>query len=301
MFGQPSSGLDALLHRPKPTPWQLFIASPCKFSARLLYDLQQQRHTLNRRSRGTRVICISDTHNYQPEIPDGDILIHAGDLTQSGTLDEMSTALSWLRTLTHPSKVIIAGNHDMYLESEERAKLEWKGITYLQDSATEVSLPGENSQWVYGSAWTPTPGTWAFQYARHEDPWTGHLDMRCDILVTHMPPRFHLDVAGYGDDNLLRELWRTRPRLHVFGHIHAGYGRELLVYDRFQALYERICRGPKGWIGGVKAVFDLIEMSARFIGFMIWSRGESGTVLVNAAIVGGLKDTERRRPVVVYL
>ena len=124
--------------------------------------------------------------------------------------------------------------------------------------------------------------------------------MKYDIPVTHVPPRFYLDVAGNGDDNLLGELWRTRPRLHVFGHVHAGYGRELLVCDRFQMLYERICRGSGGLVAGLRAAFDLMEMFALFIGFMVRPRAESGTVLVNAAIVGGLKDTERREPIVVY-
>ena len=122
------------------------------------------------------------------------------------------------------------------VESEDLIKLDWTGITYLQDSSTDICIRGGPNLATWGSPWTRTPGTWAFQYAMHEDPWAGRLEMQYDIQITYMPPRFHLGVAGYSDDSLLEELWRTRPRLHVFGHLHARYGRELLVYDRFQTL-----------------------------------------------------------------
>lgn len=40
-----------------------------------------------------KVICISDTHGNQPPIPPGDLLVHAGDLTEVGTfLKNPSTA-----------------------------------------------------------------------------------------------------------------------------------------------------------------------------------------------------------------
>lgn len=36
-----------------------------------------------------RVACISDTHNNKPELPPDDVLIHAGDLTENGPLNEI--------------------------------------------------------------------------------------------------------------------------------------------------------------------------------------------------------------------
>ncbi len=58
-----------------------------------------------------RIVCISDTHNddCQEHIPQGDILIHAGDLTDDGTFEELRSAFEWISTLTHKVKVIIAG------------------------------------------------------------------------------------------------------------------------------------------------------------------------------------------------
>ena len=52
-----------------------------------------------------------------------------------------------------------------------------------------------------------------------------------DILLTHGPPKGHLDQGGKGCPQLLREIWRVRPRLVVFGHIHEGYEREHISYD----------------------------------------------------------------------
>ena len=39
------------------------------------------------------------------EIPDGDVLIHAGDLTNRGILEEVSEFNTFLGTLPHPHKI----------------------------------------------------------------------------------------------------------------------------------------------------------------------------------------------------
>jgi 3',5'-cyclic AMP phosphodiesterase CpdA len=66
----------------------------------------------------TRIVCISDTHsNYDFILPDGDILIHGGDLTKTGKYDELKKFLNWLKKLTKfRLKIIIAGNHDITLD-----------------------------------------------------------------------------------------------------------------------------------------------------------------------------------------
>ncbi|PYI36505.1 hypothetical protein BP00DRAFT_421451 [Aspergillus indologenus CBS 114.80] len=50
-----------------------------------------------------------------------------------------------------------------------------------------------------------------------------------DIVITHGPPYGILDHVGpdhvsVGCEHLYRAVRRARPRLHVFGHIHEGYG-----------------------------------------------------------------------------
>ncbi|KAL2059036.1 hypothetical protein ABVK25_000328 [Lepraria finkii] len=115
-------GLEALLYRPEPTQWQLFITSPFKYLARSLYGLQQQRHALNRRYGGIQSSVHLRHHKAQPKVPYGDTIIHAGDPTQGGTIEEMSKALSWLSTLPRLRKVIIADNHEMCLKSEDKSQ-----------------------------------------------------------------------------------------------------------------------------------------------------------------------------------
>lgn len=76
------------------------------------------------KSRPIRVVCISDTH-CQPypghvAIPDGDLLIHAGDLCNDGSLHEIQAAVDWLQSLPHAQKVVICGNHDSYFDVRSR-------------------------------------------------------------------------------------------------------------------------------------------------------------------------------------
>ena len=86
---------------------------------------------------GIHVLCISDSHNVRPQLPDGDILLHAGDLTQSGSLEELRSQIEWLDSQPHRFKVVIAGNHDLCLdrskmegddENNEAVKIDWRII-----------------------------------------------------------------------------------------------------------------------------------------------------------------------------
>lgn len=60
-----------------------------------------------------RIVCVSDTHNHGPpsgfQLPKGDILIHAGDLTNRGSYSELSRAAAWLREADFGTKIIVAG------------------------------------------------------------------------------------------------------------------------------------------------------------------------------------------------
>ena len=118
--------------------------------------------------------------------------------------------------------------------------------------------------------------------------------MDTDVLATHMLPQFHHDIAGFGDENLVKERWRTRPRLHLLGNVHRGYGKDYIVYNSFEAWYEDICRG----IGGFST---LQEMFCCPIQHFWSSRAAKGTDLVNIAVIMGIRDTEERRPLVVQL
>ena len=62
----------------------------------------------------TRFVCVSDTHNASPadgafKLPDGDVLVHAGDLTNQGTYAEIRKTLDWIEAADFEAKIVIAG------------------------------------------------------------------------------------------------------------------------------------------------------------------------------------------------
>ncbi|KAN0085819.1 Metallo-dependent phosphatase-like protein [Tylopilus felleus] len=308
------SGLDSLLHRRPPTVWDNIKSDPLLFLAQRVYTSQS---TLSRTSTwGIKVVCISDTHSShhsQPALPTGDILIHSGDLTHSGSFNELRDALDWLSSHPHPIKIFVAGNHDASLADPATWQYilsMYPSLIYLENSFTEVIVRGRALR-IYGSPYTPKHGSWQFQYPRvsprsYSRDQIGHrateiwssIPLLTDIVVTHGPPFSHLDLSRTGCYALLAALWRVRPRLHVFGHIHAARGVERLAWNAAQALYEDICAGRTGWVGLAGLVWWVAveKLRKRF-----WVRdGDGGrTILVNAAAIGGLRDDERKGAVVV--
>lgn len=290
--------LDAILDREHSSGWRNLFTAPLQTIAKNLYQLRSTQSPAIATDAIT-VVCTSDTHNSQPEVPAGDLLIHAGDLTQSGTIQELQTCLNWLNTLPHLHKIAIAGNHDIGLDAakskvDEGRALNWGSVIYLQESSVSLHFHSNRVLNLYGSPWTPKHGNWAFQYPRGMDVWTRTIPLDVDILVTHGPPRFHLDVDDLGDDSLLKEVWRTKPALHVFGHIHEGYGKDCMVFDQLEASYERIGRGEGG-------ILDLLSMACWLVLSQLLPSATGHTWLVNPSAVGGLRDTIRRPPIVVRI
>jgi predicted phosphohydrolase len=302
--------LDAIVHRKRDSWWQRFQQAPCPSLARLMYAQRQQiieHHLSSDTNLGITVVCISDTHNAQPRIPAGDVLIHAGDLTQKGTAEEIQAQLDWLKAQPHRHKVVIAGNHDVLLDREkarefkmadaDRENLRWGSLIYLDRSTTTIRLPAkEIGLSVFGDPRTRRHGNWAFQYEKGTDAFTHQVDSDADILITHSPPRFHLDVANWGDESLMQELWRIQPKLHVVGHIHAGHGRDMLMYDHFEYLYEQICAGRAGIVGLIHMLLILLFQAV--VGL---DRNSKRTILINASCVGGDLDQLCRDAQVVHL
>lgn len=292
--------MESLLARPRPSAWESFLRSPLLYLARKLYSSRniEPRRPL---SDPISIVCVSDTHNSPAELPDGDVLIHAGDLTQSGTFKELQTALDWLKAQPHPHKIVIAGNHDTILDpsgdpGDERARLDWGDITYLCNEFTTVQCANGRRLAVYGSPHSPRYGRWAFQYPRPEDVWAGAVPDGVDILVTHCPPRAHLDMMRLGCSHLLREVWRARPRLHVFGHVHEGYGQEWAGFDGTQAAFEAVVMSR-----GFARIVSLCRLAVEVARGRFRSSKEASCLLVNAAMVGGLWDRESRKPITVVL
>jgi len=295
------------------------LTQPLHLVARLCYHFlaHLRPHRQPRHHKSIRVVCISDTHSLNPgKIPDGDVLIHAGDITAHGTPSELQAAIDLLSTLPHQHKYIIAGNHDTYLDESSRATLpkadqhaniNWKSLTYLQHSTESIYLPCHNrSLHIHGSPQTPLPDpTFAFTYTRSQDAWRNTVPRETDILITHSPPKHHLDLpAALGCEHLATEVARVKPLLHVFGHIHAGRsdfegwvkgGRERIIWDAGQeALQSGLARRARGFVWDFCNVclwWDLGRVLFYGVRAVLWERVWGGrmleyqTIMVNAAMM----------------
>lgn len=176
-----------------------------------------------------RLVLVSDTHNQHGalRLPEGDVLVHAGDFTMRGTEPEVRAFGTWLADQPHRHKVLIAGNHDFLFERDPhlaRALLPPQAH-YLLDS--EVSIGGLR---FWGSPWQPWFLDWAFNLRRGPDlaaKWA-LIPQGVDVLITHGPPMGIADRTVNGENvgcaDLAEAMKRAKPRLSVFGHIHEGYG-----------------------------------------------------------------------------
>lgn len=139
----------------------------------------------------------------------------------------------------------------------------YPSITYLEHESATVHLSDASglptSFNVFASPYSPTTGKWAFGYeslasGRHqavsvvkgaqsettEFPpgdkgellWST-IPSNTDVLITHTPPMGHCD-AGRDDRSckaLRRALRRVRPMMMVCGHVHEGWGAEMIHWE----------------------------------------------------------------------
>ncbi len=177
-----------------------------------------------------RIVCIADTHGSHLEmthpIPDGDILVHAGDICKYGTIGEVQAYNDWIGQFPHPFKILVAGNHDRPFEiSGQLCKDTLTNSIYLENSSVEIE-----GVKFYGTPVQPEFMGWAFNFPpeKREFYWN-QIPEDTDILITHCPPVGILDATIEGDfvgcPLLARRLDQLpNVKLNIFGHIHWSYG-----------------------------------------------------------------------------
>jgi Icc-related predicted phosphoesterase len=215
-----------------------------------------------------KICCISDTHNMHRELDDFfsaenvrrnciDVVVHAGDFTDKGTYGEVEAFVEWFSNLPIKHKVLIAGNHEITLDSHRYNRAP---ATFLPDEADRhradetldlllrAHLKGrlyylENDSVViegvkfYGSPFSVTPPfknqvPWGFQYNETvlAKVWEA-IPADVDVLVTHTPPKGVMDSykkLQRGSASLLEVLPKLDLSLHVFGHVHAQRGAKVV-------------------------------------------------------------------------
>jgi len=176
-----------------------------------------------------RIVAVADTHLFHGDtyaVPDGDVLVHAGDLCRRGDLAELGRAVAWLAALPHRHKIVVAGNHDWaFVHEPAVARTMLGAMTYLEDSG--CTIEGVR---FYGAPWQPAFHDWAFNLPRGEAlaaVWR-KIPSGLDVLITHGPPEGigdgYTPVGRTGCADLRRRVEETAPRLHLFGHIHQDGG-----------------------------------------------------------------------------
>ncbi|KAJ6616515.1 Metallo-dependent phosphatase-like protein [Mycena sp. CBHHK59/15] len=298
----------------------------------IIVQLEYSGHPLPKpdSSAWTRFVLLSDTHAHIFPVPDGDVLLHAGDLTRHGTRRDLRRTMEWLYALPHPLKIIIAGNRDFALDrpwydvnwKRTQPKAEepvWEppdgimtllngpravaaNVVYLQDEQHKFRVREGGKEWsVFGSPKTPNFGTRvrAFGYNSVDSPAVVSTFPQTDILLTHGPPHGVLDLTSQdtcaGCPALAARLPALRPRLHAFGHIHEARGAYVHLWDgtRAGALNAQNTGQLSGETDDWEDAVDTIPAGAQtaFVNAANWPTGS------NADRVGG----QGVQPVVVDL
>lgn len=181
-----------------------------------------------------KIVCISDTHDQNLLtkfiVPDGDILIHAGDLCAVGDeLDRFEKMGKYLARLPHLVKLYVPGNHDRMAYSDPDAIsqiMKSHGVhTLFADQKDVYGLK------IWGSGWLqPTAFAKRAEYAGDFVEFVERCPENIDILVTHQPPYGILDYSRVTGEHIGSTVlyWqimrRIRPKVHIFGHNHSGHG-----------------------------------------------------------------------------
>ncbi|EEP77194.1 predicted protein [Uncinocarpus reesii 1704] len=262
----------------------------------------------------TRFVCVSDTHGYSTadagfRLPKGDVLIHAGDITNRGSAEELDRSLKWISAADFEVKIVIAGNHDILLDpnypennglpSTDRPRelptMYFEGdmssqFVYLNHEAKEICLAKPNGPKsvfkVFGSPYSPLLEGWGFGYRPDQaNSLWDDIPGDTDVLITHTPPEDHLDIRkgkSVGCEALRRRLGEVRPRLAVCGHVHEsrGYHR---VHWANESNEERdtVVGSLPGQQSRKQSTIDLCRGSR--LDNDGWQRNE--TCIVNAAIL----------------
>lgn len=178
-----------------------------------------------------KFVVISDTHcrHHNLNLPKGDVLLHAGDISYKGKRTEAVDFIAWMDKQPFQYKIFIAGNHDFYFEQENMVAIQQflpPNVIYLCDSGVEVG-----GIKIWGSPYTPWFFNWAFNTPRGASinkHWK-LIPQDTDVLITHGPPLGILDTVingrHVGCKDLLKKVQEIKPKFHVFGHVHEAYGK----------------------------------------------------------------------------
>ena len=175
-----------------------------------------------------RLVLLSDTHGLHRnvQVPDGDLLIHAGDFTNfSKSQIEIIEFNVWLGELPHRHKIVVPGNHEFFLEADPSKRSLLSNASVLINEAVQVE-----GLRIWGSPITPLyGGAFGMSSAADRRRLYAHIPDDTDVLITHGPPFGILDMMPNsslhtGCRELFDAVIRVKSKVHVFGHLHGAHG-----------------------------------------------------------------------------
>lgn len=170
-----------------------------------------------------RVVAISDTHARHRELvmPDGDILIHAGDFTNYGKRANIDDFNRWLGELPYERIFVVSGNHEHPNTVGRDLSALLSNATYL--NGTTTTYRGIN---IYGFGWAFNQESWRFKPNTH-------------IVITHQAPTGLMGGTSPqpGCDSIAKAIFDNPPFLHIFGHHHSERGVQTIEVRHKNVLF----------------------------------------------------------------
>ncbi len=188
--------------------------------------------------RAITIAVYGDTHNKHALIknpPACDLLIHVGDFTGLGTVNEICSFTDWIRK-AYPSTpiIVIDGNHERFKKpayvysSPDRSRIpaSQEAKERLFQNANIHYLASGQSVEIFGLTITGLPwendGDSAYQQIE--------ISQQTNIMVSHCPPKGFLDREKTDDPQFGSEVIKDKilglPNLSAcfFGHAHLARG-----------------------------------------------------------------------------
>jgi len=180
-----------------------------------------------------RILHLSDTHNIHGTIenkfpmPPADILLHTGDFSNRGTVEEVKYFNDWLGHLkTRYAKIIvILGNHDRW-SGYDIPTMKSMLNNAIVLASEEISVNGLR---IFGISWDRNQPDGRPDNSSVAQDLFSKIPENVDILMTHCPPYQIFDSIGdthtWGSSQILRQfIEQRRPKVHLFGHLHEQRG-----------------------------------------------------------------------------
>lgn len=160
------------------------------------------------------------------------MLIHCGDLTNKGELNQVEDFNDWIKQFPHSCKLVTCGNHDFCFQDQN---------SYYTRNLLQDCIYLEGTEYVFngvkfwGHAATPWFHSWAFNFRRGAEIkkiWDRIPD-NVNCLITHGPAHMIHDLCPSGDhagcEDLLQRISELKQlKLHTCDHIHNGYSYQTI-------------------------------------------------------------------------